>query len=230
MLGIFFSLVGIAIDDTLAFSPDPVHRIESPEGIIAEAFGEEKQFADEDELDRYVAMLIANENALGPADIHSVDGDEELPVAESTWTEGSKRILYLRVRFADQDPAYEPLTYAHYNYTSDLNPRGATPTNGLGRVEYGHRFSMMSAQSGSDFDNPLLTHFTAHEKWRLDWLTDSDVTDITSGSQTGTYRLYQNDDVDATGTRALRLPSGGSLSKYWLSHRDRPRLDGLLIR
>ena len=333
------SLAGIAIDDALAFTPDPVRRLESAEGLIVEAFGEQKHFTDEDELDRYIALLVENENAPGPADILPVTGEEAIPVAESAWTEGNKRILYLRVRFADQAANYEPLTFAsaqsrqddvaeafriasygkflvtteitdvitltgnksnyvgqglgtmmneardiaitmgqaegkdwnynnydfytivsdggiggyagvaqvggrkshlqstslrtaghefghnlglshaHYNYTSDLNPRGSTPTNGLGIVEYGHRFSMMSAQSGSDFDNPLLTHFTAHEKWRLDWLTNSDFTDITSGSQTGTYRLYQNDDIDATGQRALRVPSGGALSKYWLSYR-----------
>ena len=78
----------------------------------------------------------------------------------------------------------------------------------------------MSGQSGSDLNNPALPHFTAHEKWRLDWLTDADFTDITSGSQSGTFRLYQNDDIDATGIRALRLPSGGALSKYWLSYRS----------
>ena len=111
------------------------------------------------------------------------------------------------------------LSHAHFNYSSDLNPRGVTPTNGLGRVEYGHRFSVMSAQSGSDLNNPLLPHFTVHEKWRLDWLTNADMVDVTRGGQTGTYRLYQNDDENATGLRALRVPSGGALSKYWLSYR-----------
>jgi hypothetical protein len=111
------------------------------------------------------------------------------------------------------------LSHAYYNYTSDLNPRGVTPTDGLARVEYGHRFSVMSAQSGSDFDHPLIPHFTVHEKWRLDWLTNADFTDITNGNQTGTYRLYQNDEESATGIRALRVPSGGELSKYWLSYR-----------
>ena len=111
------------------------------------------------------------------------------------------------------------LSHAHFNYTSDLNPRGSTPTNGLGRVEYGHRFSVMSAQSGSDMNHPTLPHFTVHEKWRLDWITDSDLIDIISGNQTGTHRLFQNDDENATGLRALRLPSGGALSKYWLSYR-----------
>lgn len=111
------------------------------------------------------------------------------------------------------------LSHAYFNYTSDLSPRGTTPTNGLGRVEYGHRFSVMSAQSGRDFDNPLLPHFTVHEKWRLDWLTNSDMVDVTTRSQTGTYRLFQNDNEDATGLLALRVPSGGALSKYWLSYR-----------
>ena len=111
------------------------------------------------------------------------------------------------------------LLHAYYNYSSDLSPRGTTPTDGLGRVEYGHRFSVMSAQSGSDFDNPLIPHFTAHEKWRLDWITDAEIEDITTGSQSGTYRLYQNDVEGVTGLKALRVPSGGSLSKYWLSYR-----------
>jgi len=326
------SLFGISIDDVLVFAPEPVKPI-SGDGLLVEAFGEEKRFADEYERDHYVAALVADENAAGPAG----NFDE----AESPWTEGNKRILYLRVRFADQDSAYEPVTlataqshqddvaehyriasygklnvtsvfpdvitltenkseyvgqglgkmmnearaaaivlgdaegvdwdyknfdlytivsdggigsyagiaqvggrkshhqknyttmrtaahefghnlglsHAHFNYTSDLNPRGSTPTNGLTRVEYGHRFSVMSAQFGSDFDNPTLPHFTVHEKWRLDWIADNDFTDITRGDQSGTYRLFQNDEEDATGLRALRLPSGGALSKYWLSYR-----------
>ena len=327
------SLFGIAIDDALAFSPEPVRRVSDHDGLVVEAFGEEKVFASEDELEHYVAMLVADENAPGPGG--------QADFAESAWTEGNKRILYLRVRFADDDATYEPVTlataqsdqddvaahyrmasygklnvttvfpdmitltlnkaeyvgkglgdmmnearaaaivmgdaqgvdwnynnfdlytiisdrgigpyagiaqvggrkshhqrgytslrtsghefghnlgllHAFFNYSSDLNPRGVTPTNGLGLVEYGHRFSVMSAQSGSDFDNPLFPHFTVHEKWRLDWLTNADMVDVTEGGQTGTYRLYQNDDENATGLRALRVPSGGALSKYWLSYR-----------
>lgn len=334
------SLHGIAIDDSLALSPDPVRYLPSQNGITIEAFGEQKQFANEGEVDRYVTMLLANEQSPGPGDPVPLD-DGDLPTANSTWTEGNKRILYLRVRFADQDPDYEPVTlataqshqddvaehyriasygklnvtttfpdvitltenkseyvgqglgkmmneardaaivlgdaqgldwdynnydlytiisdggigsyagvaqvggkkshhqkgytslrtsghefghnlglgHAHFNYTSDLSPRGATPTNGLGRVEYGHRFSLMSAQGGSDMSNPALPHFTVHEKWRLDWLTDNDFEDITSGNQSGTYRLFQNDAENASGLRALRLPSGGTQSKYWLSYR-----------
>jgi len=334
------SLHGIAIDDALAFHPEPVRRLDAPGAIVAEAFGERRQFVDEDELDDYVAALVAYEESPGPgAGIGAGDGD--LPVANSAWTEGAKRILYLRVRFADQDPDYEPvslataqshqadveehfrvasygkmsvttvfpdmitlpedksayvgqglglmmndaralaitmgqaqgvdwdynnfdfytivsdsgiggyagiaqvggrkshlqknytslrtsghefghnfgLSHAHYNYTSDLNPRGSTPVDGLNVVEYGHRFSLMSAQSGSDLSQPLMPHFTVHEKWRLDWLTDADFTDVTTGDQSGTLRIYQNDVEDASGQRAVRVPAGGTYSKYWLSYR-----------
>ncbi|MDB4257799.1 PKD domain-containing protein [bacterium] len=111
------------------------------------------------------------------------------------------------------------LSHANYNLSSDLSPRGSTPTEGVTNIEYGHRFSVMSAQGGSDLSNPTLPHFTVHEKWRIDWLTDADMVDITSGNQNGTYRLFQNDQENATGLRALRIPSGGSMSKYWLSYR-----------
>ncbi|MDA7888596.1 PKD domain-containing protein, partial [Akkermansiaceae bacterium] len=327
------SVHGISLDEVMAVSPDPVMR----DGLIAEAFGEKREFASEEELEGYIAMSVADENEPGPGGVPAGDLEE----AESAWTEGSKRILYLRVRFADDDPAYEPvslataqshqddvaehyriasygklnvttvfpdvitltenksgyvgqglgkmmneardaaiilgdakgldwdynnydfytiisdggigsyagvaqvggrkshhqkgytslrtsghefghnlgLSHAYYNYTSDLNPRGTTPANGAGRIEYGHRFSVMSAQGGSDMSNPALPHFTAHEKWRLDWVTDSDIVDITTGDQSGTYRLYQNDDEDVTGLRAIRIPSGGLYSKYWLSYR-----------
>ena len=327
------SVHGISIDDMMAISPDPVLR----KGLLAESFGERRPFASEEELDFHVAMTVAAEDAPGPALVQ----ESESLIAESTWTEGIKRILYLRVRFADQDPVYEPvslakaqsdqddvaehyriasygklnvttifpdvitltenksgyvgqglgkmmneardtaiilgeskgldwdyrnydfytiisdggiggyagiaqvggrkshhqkgytslrtsghefghnlgLSHAYYNYTSDLSPRGSTPSNGAGRIEYGHRFSVMSAQSGSDMNNPALPHFTAHEKWHLDWVTDSDMVDITTGDQSGTYRLYQNDDQDVTGLRAIRIPSGGLYSKYWLSYR-----------
>ena len=68
------SLAGIAIDDALAFTPDPVRRLESAEGLIVEAFGEQMHFTDEDELDRYIALLVENESASGPADILPVTG------------------------------------------------------------------------------------------------------------------------------------------------------------
>ena len=327
------SLHGISIDDTMAISPDPVLR----KGLMAESFGQQRQFESEEKLNLYIAMTVADENALGPAPVRV----SESLIAESAWTEGAKRILYLRVRFADQDLTYEPvslataqshqddvaehyqiasygkfnvttvfpdvitltenksgyvgqglgkmlneardtaitlgdvigldwdyrnydfytiisdggiggyagiaqvggrkshhqkgytslrtsghefghnlgLSHAYYNYTSDLSPSGSTPANGAGRIEYGHRFSVMSAQIGSDMNNPVLPHFTVHEKWILDWVADDDIVDITAADQSGTYRIYQNDDQDVTGVRAMRIPSGGLYAKYWLSYR-----------
>ncbi len=111
------------------------------------------------------------------------------------------------------------LGHAYYHYTKSLSPRGDSTYEGLQGVEYGHRFSIQSAQSGGDFNNPTRPHFTAHEKWQLDWLTDADVLDIVGPGSNGVHRVFQNDRRAATGLRALRLPSGGAMAKYWVSYR-----------
>jgi len=67
----------------MAVSPDPVLR----KGLLAESFGEQRQFASEEELDFYVAMTVADENAPGPAVVRA----SESLIAENTWTEGSKK-------------------------------------------------------------------------------------------------------------------------------------------
>ena len=111
------------------------------------------------------------------------------------------------------------LSHAYYNYTKSLNPRGTTTYEGLNEIEYAHRFSIMSDESNSDFNNPALPHFTVHEKWQLDWLEGNDILNVTDASDSGTHRLYQNDLEKATGLRAIRLPSGGARSHYWVSYR-----------
>ena len=111
------------------------------------------------------------------------------------------------------------LSHAYYNYTKSLNPRGTTTYEGLNEVEYAHRFSIMGDESNSDFNNPALPHFTVHEKWQLDWLEGNDILNVTDASDNGIHRLYQNDLENATGLRAIRLPSGGARSKYWVSYR-----------
>ena len=60
---------------------------------------------------------MADENVPGPAVVRA----SEYLIAESTWTEGSKRILYLRVRFADQDLGYEPVSLATAQSHQDLS-------------------------------------------------------------------------------------------------------------
>ncbi|MCP4846694.1 MAG: PKD domain-containing protein, partial [Verrucomicrobiaceae bacterium] len=111
------------------------------------------------------------------------------------------------------------LSHAYYNYTKSLNPRGTSTYEGLSEIEYAHRFSIMSDESSSDFNNPALPHFTVHEKWQLDWLGGNDILNVTDASDNGTHRLYQNDLENATGLRAIRLPSGGARSNYWVSYR-----------
>ncbi|MCH2061705.1 MAG: PKD domain-containing protein [Verrucomicrobiales bacterium] len=111
------------------------------------------------------------------------------------------------------------LSHAYYNYTKSLNPRGTSTYEGLNEIEYAHRFSIMSDESSSDFNNPALPHFTVHEKWQLDWLEGNDILNVTDASDNGTHRLYQNDLEKATGLRAIRLPSGGARSHYWVSYR-----------
>ncbi|MDG2123205.1 MAG: PKD domain-containing protein, partial [Verrucomicrobiales bacterium] len=115
------------------------------------------------------------------------------------------------------------LGHAYYNYTTALRPTGQSAFNGeRPLVEYGHRFSIQSAQSGGDFNNPALPQFTVHEKNRLDWLTDVDYADITGSAGAGLYRIYRNDHIDATGIQALRLPArseGTNNRRYWVSYR-----------
>ena len=111
------------------------------------------------------------------------------------------------------------LVHAYYNYTKSLNPRGSSTYEGLNEIEYAHRFSIMSDESNSDFNNPALPHFTVHEKWQLDWLEGNDILNVTDASDNGVHRLYQNDLEKATGLRAIRLPSGGNRSHYWVSYR-----------
>ena len=112
------------------------------------------------------------------------------------------------------------LSHAYYNYTSDLSPRGATPSNGAGRIEYGHRFSVMSAQNGSDMNNPALPHFTAHEKWRLGlghWQRHCSILPrVISRGRIGFTKttIKTSRDFGRFGFR-----QGGLYPKYWLSYR-----------
>ena len=97
-------------------------------------------------------------------------------------------------------------------------------------IEYGHRFSLMSAQSGTDFDTAAKPHYSVIEKTRLDWLaTTNGVVTLAATPATGTViRIYRQDHPAATGTRAVKLDvpssdytttSAASKRRYWLSYR-----------
>ncbi len=113
----------------------------------------------------------------------------------------------------------------------DSNPGGYVNDNsGDEWLEYGHRFSLMSAQSGSDFDDGTKPHYSVAEKARLDWLTEtSGITRLTSTPSSGTLvRIYRQDHPSAAGTRAVHVDVPGSdytttsasaKRRYWLGYR-----------
>ena len=71
--------------------------------------------------------------------------------------------------------------------------------------------------------------FNSWAKYRLNWLSDSDVTTV---NRSGIYRLYAMDDPDAPGRRALRIPSING-ANYWLEFRLEGNVfarNGALIR
>ncbi len=89
-------------------------------------------------------------------------------------------------------------------------------------VEYGHYFSVMSAQSFTAMNDATKPHFAAAEKNLLGWLSGSAVR---YASSNGTYRLFRHDHRDATNTpRAIRIETAatdytGYARRYWLNYR-----------
>lgn len=114
------------------------------------------------------------------------------------------------------------------------SPDGGYVTNGIGReaIEYGHRFTIMSAQNSSDM-NDRTAQFAAREKVRMDWLKGTDVRVLTNSAL---VRLYRHDHRDATGTpRAIHIdrPTSdytGVNRRYWLSYRAAYADNGWLQR
>lgn len=69
-----------------------------------------------------------------------------------------------------------------------------TNTTGAERIEYGHRFTLMSAQTGTDMDNGT-AHFAAREKLKLNWITSTQSVTTTTG---GVFRIGRHDSFGAT--------------------------------
>lgn len=125
------------------------------------------------------------------------------------------------------------LWHANYWRTNSPSPIGrdsvpggyVTDGSGAERLEYGHRFSIMSAQSESDFNNADKPHFSVVEKVKLNWLTAADITTVTASTSTP-IRLYRQDHKDARGIRAIKIDrntddysSSTAKRRYWLSYR-----------
>ena len=133
------SVHGIAIDGRLALSDDPVRVLSSEEkmdrgmqGLVFQAGVRFYQADSEKKLAEVRSALLESESTLGPEALPayrelalgqveggdfiamqdgSVVGDGDIPPnVESAFTEGAKTMLYIRARFADEDPAYEPVS------------------------------------------------------------------------------------------------------------------------
>lgn len=94
-------------------------------------------------------------------------------------------------------------------------------TNNAEWIEYGHRFTLMSAQSTSDM-NDRTAHFAPREKLRLDWIATGQVAVVTNSR---VVRLYRFDHLTATGgpfAIHIKRPSSdytGNHREYWLGYR-----------
>ncbi len=134
------SVHGIAIDEVMAMLDDPLREL-SPEEVADAGFTGrvvqlgERLFAVESDaaLEAARQQLRGTEEILGPSALPAyrhlaagqMDGlyplamqggaggsDDDLPpVAFSPWTEGGKTMLYIRARFADEAPTYEPVSF-----------------------------------------------------------------------------------------------------------------------
>lgn len=109
------------------------------------------------------------------------------------------------------------LYHANYNYTAGESPTSleayaSAPSNSP-MQEYGHRYTMMGASGTS-----LAHHFTAREKFLMDWMPASDAP---TALASGTYRIFRHDHRDASsGLRTLKIPTGeATRAHFWLSHR-----------
>lgn len=97
-------------------------------------------------------------------------------------------------------------------------------------VEYGHYFSMMSAQYGGESDDATKPHYAPFEKSKLGWLSGSELQYVTAS---GTYRLFRHDERTTVGNpRGIRIETPatdytGYGRRYWLGYRYAPWNTGL---
>lgn len=121
------------------------------------------------------------------------------------------------------------LRHANYWRTDSDCPIGrdsitggyVTNTSNAEWIEYGHRFTVMSAQSTADM-NDRKAHFAPREKLKVDWLTTNEVAVLTNSAS---IRLYRFDHRDVTGTpRAIHIKRSTAdyttfARQYWLGYR-----------
>lgn len=151
---------------------------------------------------------------------------------------------FISVRTASHEYGHNlGLNHSEYWLTDSPSPIGqdsspggyAGDTADAERIEYGHKFAVMSGlDAAGDFDAGR-AHYAASDKNRLDWLVQS-AGDIISTTTSGTYRLYRHDVQSADFAsltpgvpRALKInlsatdPTGLTPAyRYWLNYRMLP--------
>lgn len=151
---------------------------------------------------------------------------------------------FISVRTASHEYGHNlGLNHSEYWLTDSPSPIGRDSIPGgyavdaadAERIEYGHKFAVMSGlDAAGDFDSGR-AHYAASDKNRLDWLVQS-AGDITSATTSGTYRLYRHDVQSADFAsltqgvpRALKInlsatdPTGLTPPyRYWLNYRMLP--------
>lgn len=117
-------------------------------------------------------------------------------------------------------------TDSTHPFGQDSNPGGYVADANNGEwVEYGHYFSVMSAQYGGEWDDPTKPHYSVVEKAKLGWLSGTAMQYV---SASGMFRLFRHDALTTAGTpRAIRIevPATdytGKARRYWLQYRYAP--------
>ncbi len=136
------SVHGIAVDEVMAMRDDPLRELSAEEaaergftGTVAQLGNRLFNVESEAALEAARQKLRQTEETLGPMALpayrelalgqmeglfplamlggSSEANDDLPPVGFSPWTEGAKTMLYIRARFADELPTYEPVTLSN---------------------------------------------------------------------------------------------------------------------
>jgi hypothetical protein len=91
-------------------------------------------------------------------------------------------------------------------------PSTASPIGAGSHMEYGDAFDDMGSGQAAN----TAGHFNAVQKFNLGYLAANAITTVT---QSGRYRIYRHDDPQASGVRALRIPTSAAGTNYWFEYR-----------
>ena len=120
-------LVGVIVGDTIVVDESPVRVLDSTarrpadsslsniDAVAAEVGEKVVEFADESQLAEFVREQIEWESSIGPSRAEAAKAEGTQTTA-SSWTEGAKTVLFIRVDFSDRPG--EPLDQGNVRLTS----------------------------------------------------------------------------------------------------------------